>query len=271
MPTDLERWFRAVPDSSVLARPRLLARSLIAAADLDERIAFYQQLLGVPMDLRMPIPDFGGLELAAVGGLLIIASERPFTPIQRRTAYSLIVPSLPDALERLAALDGSVLEPPETIMPGARARVCYPDGLVAELVEHRPRPGEQPRPAAGAPRPELPEHPAAMRLLARRTVPRAGLRAALAFYTAALEAPAEFLRPASPDGSGLAMIGNLVLVASADGSDDPVGPAIALLAGTPQQAAPGEFSSQLMTLPDGQRAEVWGAPEQLAAISKTVR
>src|SRR3954451_19985394 len=108
-----ERWFRTRPDSSVLARPRLMARLLIDVAGLDDRIAFYEGLLGVPADLRMPIPDFGGLELAAIGNLLLIASARPFTPIQRQTRFSLIVPSLTGQLERLDSLGGTVLEPPE--------------------------------------------------------------------------------------------------------------------------------------------------------------
>lgn len=230
-------WFRAVPDSSVLPRPRLLARSLIDVADLDARIGFYERLLGVPADLRMPIPDFGGLELAAVGGLLLIASERPFTPIQRRTAYSLIVPSLEGQLERLGALGAVVLEPPETIVPGSRARVRYPDGSVAELVEHRPRAGERPVPVG--PTTETP-----VRLLARRAVPRDDLGAALAFYTRALDAPAEEIRPGE-----LVAIGNLLLVAS----DEPDGPAFALLNGVQPEPAP-----RVVELPDGQRAQAWG-------------
>src|SRR5207248_4351314 len=57
-----DRWFRTRPDSLDLGRPRLLARLLIDLADLDDHIDFYQRLLGTAADLRMPIPDFGGLE-----------------------------------------------------------------------------------------------------------------------------------------------------------------------------------------------------------------
>src|SRR3954453_5984447 len=146
-PAHPERWFRARPDSSSMSRPRLLARSLIDVRNLDDHIAFYEHLLGMPADLRMPIPDFGGLELAAVGILLLIAGGRPFTAVQRQTAYSLIVPSLDRQLALLEGTGATVLEPPEPILPGARARVRYPDGTVAELVEHRPWDGEEPRPA----------------------------------------------------------------------------------------------------------------------------
>jgi predicted enzyme related to lactoylglutathione lyase len=236
-----DRWFRSCPDSSALPCPRLLARSLIDAADLDSQIDFYERLLGIPADLRMPIPDFGGLELAAIGSLLLIASERPFTPVQRQTAYSLIVPSLRDALAAVAGLGGVVLEPPEDIVPGSRARVRYPDGCLAELVEHRPRPGEQPwRPATAGPATARPPGRGAARLLARRAVAPGELAAAIAFYASALEAVAELLRPGGPDGPQLARIGDLLLVA-ADGTG-PAGPTTSepttSEAATPEAATP---------------------------------
>jgi catechol 2,3-dioxygenase-like lactoylglutathione lyase family enzyme len=267
------RWFRAVPDSSVLPRPRLLARTLIDVADLDGHIDFYQRLLGAPADLRMPIPDFGGLELAAVGGLLIIASERPFTSVQRRTAYSLIVPSLREELDRLGALGGAVLEPPETIVPGARARVRYPDGSVAELVEHRPRPGERSVVPANTVGPAAGERPPTVRLLARRAVSCDDLAAALAFYTRILDATADFIRPGSATGTELAVIGNLLLVASGDGGQDPTVPAFALLVGTPGEAADVQdgLGARLVTLPGGQRAEAWGTCGHLTALPASVR
>lgn len=257
-----ERWFRTYPDSSVLARPRLLARSLIDVADLDEQIEFYQRLLGVPADLRMPIPDFGGLELAAIGGLLLIASERAFTPIQRQTAYSLIVPSLHRSLERVAELGGTVLEPPESIVPGARARVRYPDNCLAELVEHRPRPGERPQRSPVSSRCE--GSPCA-RLLARRRVPRDSFDEALAWYGRALETTAHRTWLGGPAGIELAIVGNLLLVAS-EAADPAVGaPAFALIVLKPAAGraaialiGPGP---ELVTLPNGQRAEVWEADQ----------
>ncbi|MGW1792569.1 VOC family protein [Streptomyces tubercidicus] len=254
-----DRWFRTRPDSSVHDRPRLLARSLIDAADLDDHIAFYERLLAVPADLRMPIPDFGGLELAAVGNLLLIASVRPFTPIQRRTAYSLIVPSLTAQLETVRAAGGTVLEPPEDILPGARARVRYPDDAVAELVEHRPQPGETPAPSRTAP-PDGGSRPAP-RLLVRRQVPRADFHDAVALYEKVLETSA---RPhAGPNGHDLdvAVIGNLLLVGK-DGRDPAAdaATAVALPAPHPRQlveASAPTGSRALIPLPDGGLAEVW--------------
>jgi catechol 2,3-dioxygenase-like lactoylglutathione lyase family enzyme len=205
-----DRWFRSTPDSSVLPRSRLLARLLIDVADLDECIAFYEWLLGVPADLRMPIPDFGGLELAAVGNVLLIASERSFTAIQRATAYSLIVPSLATELATLHRAGGTVLEPVEAILPGTRARVRYPDGAIAELVEHRPRPGESPAPPAGVAGADT-----GVRLFARRVVPLAGLDATLRLYETALGTPTAARRPVTaPPDCELARVGNLLVVGS---------------------------------------------------------
>ncbi|PWI45501.1 VOC family protein [Streptomyces sp. ICBB 8177] len=261
-----ERWFRTLPDASGLERSRVLARSLIPLAELDRHIAFHEDLLGVPASLRMPIPDFGGLELAAVGDLLLIASERPFTPVQRRTAYSLIVPSLADELARLEGTGTTVLEPVEDILPGARARVRYPDGTLAELVEHRPRPGETPCP------PAVPEGrvPSGVRVLARRAVPRAGFTEMVALYEELLATAA------GPRGRGAAAVGNVLVVAddaaSHDGGAGDEGARAALLA--PDAAAAdalrqlvavggsfGRNATRTVTLIGGTPAEVWNADD----------
>ncbi|WP_372411173.1 lactoylglutathione lyase [Streptomyces luteireticuli] len=261
-----DRWFRTRPDSSVLDRPRLLARLLIDLDELDDRIALYERLQGVPADLRMPIPDFGGLELAAVGGVLLIASERRFTPVQRRTAYSLIVPSLAAQLGLLAPTGTTVVEPTEEIVPGRRARVRYPDGSLAELVEHRPRSGELP-----APRPGIAVRETAgtgVRLLARRAVPADRLEEAVRFYTTALGTTAH------RDGDApSAVVGNLLL-AGTDGPDDPPvafalrAPSVETvtrLAGSGRTAARGPGGRPVVTLADGARAEVWeGSPRPAA-------
>lgn len=211
-PANPERWFRTCPDSSVLTRPRLLARSLIDVADLDEQIHYYERLLGTPADLRMPIPDFGGLELAAVGNLLLIASARSFTPIQRRTSYSLIVPSLRAQLALLSDTGTSVLEPTEAILPGARARVRYPGGTLAELVEHRPWQGERPCTAAPGTAPaDLPA--TGVRLLARHAVNDAEFLTTVRLYEALLQVPAiAHPRLSGPVAARTAIVGNLLVV-----------------------------------------------------------
>ncbi|MFF8772516.1 lactoylglutathione lyase [Kitasatospora sp. NPDC015120] len=272
-PAHPERWFRTRPDSSVLTRPRLLARSLIHATDLDDHIAFYEHLLHVDADLRMPIPDFGGLELAAVGNLLLIASERPFTPVQRRTAYSLIVPSLTAQLTLLHTTATTVLEAPEPILPGARARVRYPDGQLAELVEHRPYHGEQPR---TRPRTDNATHDnathgnngndsgssssdgdgdgdggraggegggcaardGAPRLLVRRAVPEEEFTTTLRLYEHLLQAPALAApAPAGPRPAHAALIGDLLLVARTTPDPAPC-PTALVLPATPPPTTP---------------------------------
>ncbi|MFB6825766.1 VOC family protein [Streptomyces virginiae] len=254
-----DRWFRTTPDSTLLPGPRLLARSLIDVSVLDERIRFYERLTGIPADLRMPIPDFGGLELAAVGNMLLIASARPFTDIQRRTAYSVIVPSLDGALGRLDQVGATVLEPPERILPGARARVRLPDGAIAELVEHRPNPGEQPCP------PKLREagHPG-VRLLLRKAVCRSVFASLVRLYETALGLDCDTrLQVEALGGIELATVGNLLVV----GTDGPESTRasdvrLALVTSAPEDipvAVPlgPPAGRRLVQLEDGSVAEVW--------------
>ncbi|MFI6054329.1 VOC family protein [Streptomyces violascens] len=258
-----DRWFRTTPDSSGLTRPRLLARSLIGVARLDENIRGYEQLTGLAGDLRMPIPDFGGLELAAVDTMLLIASVRPFTPIQRQTAYSVIVPCLGAELDRLRPTGTEVLEPPETILPGSRARVRYPDGSIAELVEHRPQPGE----AAGPPL--VADEHRGVRLLLRKAVSRAAFAAAVALYETLLDTPAtDRARLQGPHDTELARIGNLLVVGT-DGPEYTETGAVrlAVLTSAPQDlpgaqplayaAAQATSRHHVVRLHDGWRAEIW--------------
>ncbi|MER7699749.1 lactoylglutathione lyase [Streptomyces sp. NPDC096095] len=262
-----ERWFRETPDSARLPRPRLLTRSLIHLRELDEQIRLYEELTGTPADLRMPIPDFGGLELAAVGSMLLIASIRPFTDIQRRTTHSLIVPSLKTQLDRLRDTAATVLEPPETILPGSRARVRYADGTIAELVEHRPQPGERPRPRRQAAPPD-----GAPRLLVRRAVSARAFPAAVAQYESILGTGCDtHLRLHGVPPIQLATVGNLLIV----GTDGPeytrsadVG--LALVTTGPldsthlrsepaaqRRAGPARDRHHLVELRGGTLAEVW--------------
>ncbi|MGW2864522.1 VOC family protein [Streptomyces sp. NPDC001205] len=257
------RWFRTTTDSSGLTRPRLLARSLIDVARLDDNIRGYEQLTGVTGDLRMPIPDFGGLELAAVDTMLLIASARPFTSIQRETAYSVIVPSLTAELDRLRATGTEVLEPPETILPGSRARVRYPDGSIAELVEHRPQADEKARP----PVPATADRTA--RLLLRKAVSRAAFDDTVALYETLLDtAVADHARPEGRYDVQLARIGELLIVGT-DGPEYTETGAVrlAVLTSAPRDlpgAQPLAYSAAQATsrhhvvrLHDGWRAEIW--------------
>lgn len=256
-PADPERWFRTRPDSSALTRPRLLARSLIGLPDLDEHIDYYENLLGVPADLRMPIPDFGGLELAAVGDLLLIASSRAFTPIQHQTRYSLIVPHLQQQLDLLDATRTTVLEPPEPILPGARARVRYPDGTLAELVEHRPWPGEQPRPARPGTRPaDLPA--SGIRLVPRHAVADGDFPATVRLYEGLLQTPAHTpTRLTGPGGARAATVGNLLVVGlPGTTAPDAAQPRTALIVSASAAPAP-HTTADIVPLAGNMTAEVW--------------
>jgi hypothetical protein len=136
-----DRWFRTMPDSSLLTTPRLLARVNVHPDVLDERIAFYERTLGVACDSRLPIPE-ADLELATVGNLLLIGNPEPPGEVARATAFTLLVASVSDYLDGLEGTGAEATEPISTSPAGHRSRVRFPDGTLAEIIDHRPLPGE---------------------------------------------------------------------------------------------------------------------------------
>jgi hypothetical protein len=136
-------WFRAQPDSSTLPAPRLLARIPVHPDELDDRIAFYERALGVRCDSRTPIPE-AGLELATVGNLLLIGNPRPPGEVARATAFTLLVASVADYVAGLDGTGAELTEPVSTAPSGSRTRVRFPDGTLAEIIDARPLPDEQP-------------------------------------------------------------------------------------------------------------------------------
>jgi hypothetical protein len=134
-------WFRAKPDSSSLAAPRLLVRLRVDPDELDERIALYERALGVACDSRMPIPE-AGLELATVGNLLLIGNPNPPGEVARATAFTLLVASVADYLGRLEGTAAEATEPISTSPAGNRSRVRFADGTLAEVIDNRPLPEE---------------------------------------------------------------------------------------------------------------------------------
>lgn len=257
--TVAERWFRTWPDSGELTAPRVLTRLLTPLDRLDDLITTYEELLGTAADLRMPIPDFGGLELSAINGLLLIASERPFTDMQRATRFSQIVPSLARAIAISTSAGAEVVEPPETIVPGSRARLRYPDGLLTELVEHRPFPGETPRPRLATT-----DNPTTQ-LLPYLRVHRADYDSTVRFYEQAFQAVATPVR----DTAGSATRVGALLLTTTDGSADTDSasdtPRAALwcnnarahLASEPDRSAQLHPPRPVLDLPGGLSAELW--------------
>jgi hypothetical protein len=136
-----DRWFRAQPDPSSLAAPRLLARLNVDPDELDERSTFYERALGVACDSRMPIPE-AGLELATVGNLLLIGNPNPPGEVPRATAFTLLVASVADYLGGLQGTGAAAIEPISTSSAGNCSRVRFPDGTLAEVIDNRPLPEE---------------------------------------------------------------------------------------------------------------------------------
>jgi predicted enzyme related to lactoylglutathione lyase len=134
-------------DSSHLAEPRALFRVYVAPGELDGAIEFYEKLLGVESDMYMSIPpepadSRGGLNLATVGGFLILeGSSEQLAPF-RATVGTLLVDDIGPYFARLASLGAEVVHLPTERLGGAGFTVRHPDGTVIEYVHHRPSDSE---------------------------------------------------------------------------------------------------------------------------------
>lgn len=122
-------------EDDVARLPMIQVRTLVAAADLDLTVRFYEELLGQPCNLRFSYAE-RELEVAAVGPVLVIAgSETALAPVRDADA-TLLVPSLDAYLARATEIGGRVVEQPKVVPSGRNARVRHPDGLLVEYVEH---------------------------------------------------------------------------------------------------------------------------------------
>ncbi len=142
------RLWRVTSDSSAREQPLVMIRRLLPPERLQATIAFYEELLGEPCDLRFDYPEMQ-LSLASVGAVLLIAgSEEALAPFVA-TAATLLVASLEETAELVRQGGGEVLEPPKAVPTGRNMLARHPDGALVEYVEHRPQPGETAPPARG--------------------------------------------------------------------------------------------------------------------------
>ena len=134
-----ELLWRRDPDSSHRAEPRTFIRVFVEPGRLGPAVDFYERLLGVECDLRMPYPR-RRLRLAAVGGFLIIEGDAEATRAFRPTTGTLLVDEIDRYLDRLTGAGAEILRPPVQVPAGAGFTARHPDGLIIEYVQHRPGP-----------------------------------------------------------------------------------------------------------------------------------
>ena len=106
--------------------------------DFARAVAFYEQLYDTPCVMKFSYVS-AGLELAAVGDMLIIAgSEAALEPF-RATVMTMIVDDIAAFHAHFVAQGVEIIAPIQQVPTGHNMRVCHPDGLVVEYVEHSPQ------------------------------------------------------------------------------------------------------------------------------------
>jgi predicted enzyme related to lactoylglutathione lyase len=103
--------------------------------DLDTALPFYETLVGQPADLRFP---FEAAELAAVGGLLLIAGPPEVTDGYRDTIGPLIVDDIDETLRLLHKHGAEILGDPVQAPTGTMVYVRHADGTRVEYLQFTP-------------------------------------------------------------------------------------------------------------------------------------
>jgi predicted enzyme related to lactoylglutathione lyase len=114
---------------------RSLTRVFLPPEALGRSIAFYETLSGEPARMRFVYPA-AGLELAEVGGVLLIAGKEHALAPFSATRATFIVDHLDEFRAALVGMGAAILDEPKPVPAGRNMRVRHPDGTVVEYVEH---------------------------------------------------------------------------------------------------------------------------------------
>lgn len=117
--------WRRDPDSSHRAEPRTFIRVFVEPGRLAPAVEFYERLLGVECDMRMPYPQ-RRLRLAAVGGFLLIDGDAEATHPFRPITGTLLADAIDGYPDRLTTADAQILRPPIQVPAGAGFTARHP-------------------------------------------------------------------------------------------------------------------------------------------------
>ncbi|WP_246150096.1 VOC family protein [Streptomyces qinzhouensis] len=112
--------------------PVLATLARVYVDDLDTALPTFAELTGEQPWLRF---GYGGLELAAVGGYLLLAGEEKDLAPYRGTHATVIVDSLGPVLRIVEQHGGTVLDGPDDVPTGRNLTVRHPGGATVEYVE----------------------------------------------------------------------------------------------------------------------------------------
>lgn len=100
--------------------------------DLDAALPTFVELTGEEPRLRF---SYRGLELATVGGYLLLAGSREALAPYRGTHATTIVESLDEVLRLTGEHGGEILDGPNEVPTGRNVTVRHPGGAIIEYVQ----------------------------------------------------------------------------------------------------------------------------------------
>lgn len=114
---------------------RVLSRIYIDPSDLYNSIKYYENLFDKKCNMIIEHPD--GLELAAIGPILLIAGTDENLKPFKDTKLTILVNSITKCRETLSENGTSILNEPRQVPTGMNMRVQHPDGTIVEYVEFK--------------------------------------------------------------------------------------------------------------------------------------
>lgn len=112
----------------------VVARIYLAPEQLETSISFYERLLGQPCRIRFIYAE-AGIELAAVGSLLLIAGAEVALEPLRAVAMTISVSSLSVCRDVLLNEGATIVEGPQSVPTGLNMHVRHADGTLVEYVQ----------------------------------------------------------------------------------------------------------------------------------------
>ncbi|AFY48145.1 hypothetical protein Nos7524_2302 [Nostoc sp. PCC 7524] len=113
---------------------KVLIRVYVSPAELDDAIAFYENLFAEKCWLWFEYSETG-LELAAVGSILLIAGSAETLYPLKNTQATFLVDSLHDFREILTQQGAVILAELKPVTTGINMRALHPDGTIIEYIE----------------------------------------------------------------------------------------------------------------------------------------
>jgi hypothetical protein len=105
----------------------------VYATDLDEVLAPLIAVTGESVTTRFTMPN--GLELAAIGQVLVVAGDERALEPYTATAATLIVDDLDECQARLSETEAQIVRGPQAVPTGRNLTAELPGGVQIEYVE----------------------------------------------------------------------------------------------------------------------------------------